>query len=184
MTVERVGFFKLVSDAENKVMLGALLVTDVVGKPEEFRVTYPVKPTGLQRQLYGAALWAHVGVELCGAPLFKSLKARPELLVVSHAEFVALDRVSAATNVLFLDKAGETLRVAGASERAGLEKVNSASSRFEPLRVQYPNTYSVERVRTIYQQVVDLYSAIDLLEPFQRIDVAVKMLRESDERFR
>jgi hypothetical protein len=186
MAVERVGFFKLVSDTDDKAMLGALLVTDLLGKPEEFRVTYPVKPTSLQRQLYGAALWGHVGIELCGAPLFKSLKAKPELLVVGHTDFVALENVAGASHVFFLDKAGETIRVAGAGnpDRAGLEKVKSANNRFSPLRVHYPVSYSIERIRSVYQNIVDLYSTIDLLEPFQRIDVAVKMLRDGDDRFR
>ncbi|MEZ4619252.1 MAG: hypothetical protein R2867_27585 [Caldilineaceae bacterium] len=65
---KHIAFYKLIYDSEAKNLLGAILVLDELGKPQEFRVTYPVKPTMIQRQLYGDALVPHVGIELCGKP--------------------------------------------------------------------------------------------------------------------
>jgi len=71
---DTIGFYALLSTTDNKGFVGALLITDDLGKPEEFRVTYPVKPTTLQRQLYGDSLIPHIGIELCGKPLYQALR--------------------------------------------------------------------------------------------------------------
>ena len=79
---DMIGFYSLVATSDEKGYLGALLVTDDIGKPEEFRVTHPVKPTLLQRQIYGETLIPHIGVSLCGVPLYEALKNKPSLLLV------------------------------------------------------------------------------------------------------
>jgi hypothetical protein len=180
-----VGFYKLITDEEHKRMIGALLVTDDLGKPEEFRVTYPVKPTLLQRQLYGASLFPHVGMELCGLPLYETLRSKPALLVVSHPDFLLLsDAIN--TPVVFLERAGHTLTVSvlGENTRPQQDKFQSATGRFEPIQVTYPITYREDRRGKAAELVIDFFNGIDLLEPFSRIDIAIRVLQEQDERFR
>ncbi|RIK33841.1 MAG: hypothetical protein DCC55_34190 [Chloroflexi bacterium] len=185
MAQKTVGFYTLIADDDLKRMLGALLVLDELGKPEEFRVTFPVKPTLIQRQLYGESLFPHVGVELCGLPLYQALKAKPQLMVVSHLEFLLLGDM-VASPLVFLEPAGSTLVVKGTSSnsRSAQKQIESPSGRFEPVRVAYPETYSPERCSQAAALVADFFRAIDLLEPFDRIDVAVQMLQEQDEKFR
>jgi len=179
------GFYKLVADEEHKRMLGALLVTDELGKPTEFRVTLPVKPTLIQRQLYGEALLPHVGVELCGLPLYQALKDKPALLVVSHPAFLPLnDRVQSL--LVYLERAGSSLVIKSTDDgnRSMSDKVASRSGRFEPISLTYPGAYEASQRSQALALVEDFFRAVDLLEPFERIDVAVRMLQEQDERFR
>jgi len=56
---------------------GAILVTDDWGKPLEFRCTAPVKPTAVQRTLYGSTLTPHLLVALIVEPLMEALNAEP-----------------------------------------------------------------------------------------------------------
>ena len=56
---------------------GAILVTDDWGKPLEFRFTAPVKPTAVQRTLYGSMLTPHLLVALIAEPLMEALNEEP-----------------------------------------------------------------------------------------------------------
>ncbi|MEA4908423.1 MAG: hypothetical protein VB089_12425 [Anaerolineaceae bacterium] len=60
---------------------GGVLVTDIATRPFEFRVTSPVKPTQLQRILYGSSLTEYVYGELIALPLLKSVKEKVTLAV-------------------------------------------------------------------------------------------------------
>lgn len=184
MTLKTVGFYKLISDEDRRRMLGALLVVDELGKPEEFRVTYPVKPTLIQRQIYGESLFPHVGMELCGLPLHDSLKRMPDLMVVSHPAFLLLgDAIT--SPLVYLERAGETLTVKsnnGLGHNA--ETIDSTSGLFAPISVVYPDSYQPHQRAEAAAIVADFFRAVDLLEPFNRIDVSVRILQEQDEKFR
>jgi hypothetical protein len=45
------------------------MVIDHRGYPLEFRCTTPVKPTPIQKIIYGSLLDQYIGVELCGKRL-------------------------------------------------------------------------------------------------------------------
>ena len=63
------GFLALYETSGNEGYLGAILVTNNQGVPQEFRCTHPVKPTNIQKPLYGNTLEPYIGITLCGAPL-------------------------------------------------------------------------------------------------------------------
>lgn len=67
-----IGFLSLIETEAKDGYLGALLVTDARGIPQEFRCTHPVKPTTVQKSLYGDTLLPHIGINLCGIPLIKA----------------------------------------------------------------------------------------------------------------
>ena len=61
MSTKHIGFLQLF-EAEDSY-IGAILLTDLDSVPVEFRVTLPVRPTSIQRTLYGRALAPYIGVE-------------------------------------------------------------------------------------------------------------------------
>ncbi len=161
-----------------------MLITDNLGKPEEFRVTYPVKPSNLQRLLYGDSLLPHIGIELTAKPLWNSIKFRPDVLVVSEDQFLPL-----ATNieclVVQLDRLGDKLTInTGAEETSRVSKVVSASGRFVPLAVKFPTNYTEEQRAQAMTLLERFFIVLDLPEPFQRIETAIKALASQDEKFR
>jgi hypothetical protein len=182
---EKVGFFKLISSSDQGTMIGALLVTDAMGMPEEFRVTHPVKPTLIQRQLYGDSLFRHVGVDLCGKPLSDVLENHPALIVVSHRQLLALaEQIS--TPVVFLELVENALRIkaSDSGQKNQIEKIQSKSESFEPVFATYPASYSLDRQVETATLTKKLFNRLDLLEPFNRIDVSVRVLQGRDKRFR
>jgi len=60
---------------------GGALVTDIYSRPYEFRVTSPIKPTQLQKVLYGKSLVDYMYGELICTPLLKSLKEAVTLAI-------------------------------------------------------------------------------------------------------
>lgn len=180
-----IGFLKLQLTHDKKGILTALLVTDDMGIPQEFRVTFPVRPTPLQGRLYGQSLIPHIGVELCGKPLFAATDNKPAVLLVSDPRFLPLgDAVPC--SVAFIQRLGDTLRVSVDSEGDTPEprKLQSVSGRFQPLAVDYPHSYDGSQMAEANQLLGRFFQGFDLLEPFDRIGVALDALSEQDERFR
>ena len=69
---------------EDGSVRGGALVTDTLSRPFEFRVTSPVKPTQLQKILYGRSLVEYMYGELIGLPLLKQLKETVSLAICKN----------------------------------------------------------------------------------------------------
>jgi len=185
MMSERIGFYDLRPTLDDKGFMGAMLVTDELGKPEEFRVTYPVKPSNLQRQLYGQSLLPHIGVELCGKPLFQSLRSKPEIVVLRDPLFLDLAQY-VNTQVVCLERMAEKLVISADGDDKSERKatITSPSARFEPVSVTYPDSYDDDQRNALQATILRFFRGFDVVEPFDRIVVAIKMLSEQDEKFR
>ena len=184
---KRVGYYRLLTDQHNDWMLGAVLVTDDIGKPEEFKVTYPVRPTLIQRQLYGHSLITHVGIELCGKPLFHDLNTKPQLLLINDERFLLLaDDDDIVCPVAFMERAGESISLNTPSQKlmANRQTIQPSTARFQPVTVAYPPNYRQEQIRDTANLIDYFFSAFDLIEPFNRIEVAIQALREQDQKFK
>lgn len=177
-------FFTVEPTKDNKGYLGAMLVTNDLGKPEEFRVTYPIKPTTLQRQLYGDSLMVHIGVSLCGLPLQKALKTKPEIFIVTDRRFLSLaDEIQ--TPVVQIERVGEAFAVGTGDDTSPLrKKIHSKTGRFQPLSVLVPTSFDEARLQTSLNILEKHFQTIDLVEPFERIKGALQALDVQDERFR
>jgi len=177
------GFLTLNPTASDDGYLGAILILDSTGCPKEFRATYPVKPTLIQRTLYGNALERYIGVELCAKPLLKNISHTIQLLVVNQ-EFLLDVRMNVDFPVVLIRKVGEAIEVSSTenTEIGRKIRIDSTSGRFQPVQI---STFrdSSDELDQVKPLVEKLYSDIDLLEPFERIERALKALATQDKRF-
>ncbi|HET6428738.1 MAG TPA: hypothetical protein VFJ30_10035, partial [Phycisphaerae bacterium] len=90
MATDRMVFLSTAEFEDGQVLRGGALVTDISTEPFEFRCTSPVRPTTLQRILWGARLSAHIRANLIGTPLLRSLQQKYGLVVVTEHEFLEL----------------------------------------------------------------------------------------------
>jgi hypothetical protein len=180
---ENIAFFSLEKTKDNKGVIGAILVTDDLGMPQEFRVTYPVKPTKLQERLYGNSLLVHIGITLCGEPLYKALKNKPELLLVSRRAYLPL-ATKVNSGVAHVVRIGETIVADKDGEPTSEKNIHSKSGRFQPIQVFFPPEYNEQEQKDTTTLLEKYFQGIDLIEPFDRIKSAVEALGEQDERFR
>lgn len=154
------GFLALYETSNHDGYLGAILVTDLQGVPQEFRCTHPVKPTTLQRPLYGDALESYIGINLCGIPLIESLQNKPSLIVV-HKEFLLGVREASSGPVIFVRRAGEAIDVktSGSPEsKSKRERVDCPTGRFQPVVIMCHYEYNddINSAREILEKSIQL----------------------------
>jgi hypothetical protein len=175
LSLDNLGFVA-VSKIEEDVFRGGILVTDPRGKPLEFRCTSPIHPNSVQKTLYGGTLWPHIAVTLVGLPLLRGVTQSPDILMVNQADFLEM-RPEMDAPVLLLSRQGETMTLAeGAELRAIRELVTSPSGRFDPIVATCHWEHGAD-LRVI-ERLRAACSAIDLMEPFERINSALKFVHE------
>jgi hypothetical protein len=177
-------FFALYETSSNDGYLGTVLVTDLQGIPQEFRCTHPVKPTTIQKPLYGDALEPYIGVHLCGVPLFKSIQNLPSLIVV-HKEHLLDIRKSLSCPVIYIRRAGEAIDVSS-SDKSGAslkrERIDCSNGRFQPIVFNTHPDFSDDT--TAAKEILEkIFSYLDPIEPFERMEKAIEVLSKQDKRF-
>jgi len=172
----------LIVDARENYFRGAALVTDSRGIPTDFRYTEPVRPTRLERILYGGALDIYLREEVILENLIKAIETKPTLWIVDSEILIApvqkLSKLPAlameATQRTPLDHAGQ---VEPTVEQGVF--IFQADGISAPLRV----TVSPENAPKIAQLTGSLAAAaeeMELSEPFTRIARAIEAIAEAE----
>ena len=176
-----IGFLTVEPTYDQIGLIGAVLVLDDKGYPLEFRCTTPVRPTTIQRTLYGSLLKPYVGVELCGKRLLAEMQRKPALIVTSSLDLLALSEGE--TPVVAVLPVGEIIETESLAKDVARERLESASGRFQPviLMTRQDQQQEVNKVKIILN---DMFRNFDLVEPFERIKTALKALAESDPKYR
>lgn len=148
---------------------GAILVTDDWGKPLEFRCTAPVKPTSVQRTLYGSTLMPHVLVELIAKPLMDSLNEEPVAVLVSYETFLDL-RHKVDVPVVQIRRQGTGVKVTAASDEEGNQNIvmDSESGKFAPIIVEAHWKFP-DDTNSCASLLKELFGRWDVVEPFERL---------------
>ncbi len=172
-----IGFLTL-EQTSTDGFIGAILVTDSTGVPQEFRCTHSVKPTGIQRQLYGGMLQPHIGVELCGRPLLREIKTKPAIILVKETFMLAI-RGNLDKPVVWIGQASGVIERGDATTNS--EKLESQGGEYEPMVVkpQIGNNPDLPIAMEILRSL-----SFDPLEPFARVQTALKSLAEADAKYR
>jgi len=178
------GFLSLYETLTNDGYLGAILITDLQGIPQEFRCTHPVKPTTIQKPLYGNTLEPYIGVNLCGIPLIQSIQNKPELIVV-HEEFLLDVRKASPCPVLFIRRAGEAIDIKTSDSTETTlkrERIDCSTGRFQPIVFAAHPDFDDDRMPT--REILEkIFSYLDPIEPFERMAKAIEVLGKQDKRF-
>jgi len=197
MDAEKVLFLDVARFEDGRVLRGGALVTDLATEPIEFRCTTPVRPTKLQKILWGARLSAHVASHLLGMPLLRSLESDYVVVAVRDEDFFEV-RGNIEIPVVRLLKHGELeFDVPGKSEDMdSIEAegnstshqqipdddsalLESGSGRFEPVVISCHKGYRDDRkrARSILRPI---FRTRDVLEPFERIQRALQAIHEEE----
>ena len=178
------GFLALFETLSKDGYLGTVLVTDFQGIPQEFRCTHPVKPTTIQKPLYGDMLEPYIGVNLCGIPLFKSIQNIPSLIIVNK-EFLLDVRKEISCPVIFIRRAGEVIDLKSSNTEETIlkrERVDCATGRFQPVILTSHPDFSDDT--TVARDILEkIFSYLDPIEPFERMAKAIEVLGKQDKRF-
>ena len=171
-----VGFLGLYQTSSQDGYLGAILITDLHGVPQEFRCTHPVKPTTIQKPLYGNTL--------CGIPLTESIRKKPSLIVISD-EFLLDVRIGFPSPVVFIRRAGEAIDIRasdGQETTLKRERVDCSTGKFQPIMFSPHHDFD-EDIASAREILDKIFPFFDPLEPFERISKALEVLAKQDSRF-
>lgn len=154
------GFLAITHEAGG--YLGGYLVTNTWGRPVEFRVSSAVQPNRIQQALYGPTLPDYLHGELIGRSLVEKTTTAVDLIVVNTLPAVAL-RNTIPTPVVALDFEARE------EPPAGWHRFRHKRS---SLPLLLPQKWREDESR-IRQPLDSLDEALDLAEPFARIQAAV-----------
>jgi hypothetical protein len=138
---------------------GGALVTDLETRPYEFRVTTPVKPTSMQRVLYGNTLPEYVYGELISFPLVQAIKEEISLVITKNENLLIM-RPKVSFPVVFISR-GST----GSLTDGSGEKVSTIT--FKAHQSYAGESDWAETLLT------DLIARHDPFEPFDRLKIAM-----------
>ena len=182
-----IAYFAVHPTSDEQGYLGAMLVIDQIGVPQEFRCTLPVRPSAPQKALYGNTLEPYLFNELLGVPLARAVTSNLSAFIVGNTMLLQL-REHLESPLLHLEELGESLSVHSSSADAATtlnrtHRIEGYHGGFKPVsamtQVGYEGDY--EKIKEDLEQMANY---VDLLEPFERITTALNVLRERDDRFK
>jgi hypothetical protein len=168
-TLTNLGFLTVLREANG--YLGGYLVTNVWGRPLEFRLSSAVQPNRVQQILYAATLEPYVCADLIGKTLVDKTAA-PVQLIVTDRETVLDLRLKLDSPVLWLAGVEEARATALAENGA---TVTPAQAGRGPLLCHPRFLDDVARSRALLAR---LDNSFDLVEPFVRIREAISEARK------
>ena len=160
---------------------GASLVVDLRGIPMDFRYTDPIRPSRLERILYGSALDVYLREELILQSLLGAVEVSPSLWICGEGDLLVPLKTAGKGKAILL---GTTTRpplesvgdVEPTSEAEAL--MVQADSVSAPLRVSFPPGTRPDEVKQVTALLVEAAKTMELLEPFGRIGKALLSLKE------
>ena len=171
-----VGFISIV-ELSKDLFRGGMLLTDLRGKPQDFRCTSAIKPSAIQKVLYGGTLMEHMALDLCGLPLLKAMPKKPVLLLTNIPGLLVL-RPESEQPVLWLRRQSETLPSAGTGNVGeACELIASEAGLFDTIMASSHSEYGAELGGAI-GFIREMARAVDPLEPFDRVQAALKLVQD------
>ena len=175
--------YMIVDGAEGQIR-GASLVTDARGIPMDFRYTDPIKPSRLERILYGSALDTYLKEELILESLLDAVEIDPQLWICNDSEMlIPLKTVGKVKAVLIEESPHVPLDAVGHIESTADSKVFwiQTEPNGNPLRAEFPEGTRTDEIQQIAGILTDAAKTMNLLEPFTRIQKALSSLGSGGE---
>ena len=151
-----------------------ILITDESTRPIEFRAVSDVKIDKLQKILYGETLQQTFLKEQYTIDLVNAIENLPDILLTQDKELLNV-RPKLPIPVGFLTKLDPMQAIDRFSH-----KISDITGKFETLMLTM-HPFDERLVVPISKQLQTIYKNFNLLEPFHRIETAIKYLAEEKE---
>ena len=151
---------------EDGSIRGGVLITDLETRPYEFRVTSPVKPTPLQRVLYGRTLVDYVYGDLICLPLIWATKEKLSLAIVRHENLLII-RPNISIPMIYINQ----------NSKSNNNDQNTDGIR--PIIIKPHRNFPGEEAwaETLLTNIMQRH---ELLEPFERLKTAISEVNKKN----
>lgn len=160
-----------------QALRGAALVTDAATEPVEFRCTSAIRPTLLQRTLWGKRLDGYIASRLVGKPLLDALSNSVALVVVRKPEFVELRTLIGIPLVQLLKNQELSMASPVSSATDNDDILQSAGGQFEPIVLKVHRQHPDDR-KSASDVLAEAFRLHNVLEPFERIKNALDLVHQ------
>lgn len=157
---------------------GAALLTDSLTEPLEFRCTSEVRPTKLQKTLWGDRLIGHIATRLIGKPLLDALNNAPSLVVVRKPEFVELRSLIDLPLIQLLREEEGSKATANCDSGSKIEPFDRDGNG-EPIWITVHRQFEAD-LEAARELLKDSFLAVPLFEPFERIETSLKIVHHQE----
>lgn len=147
--------------------VGAVLVVDELGIPQEFKYTEPVSPTPLQKILYGKSLELYLTVEIIAKSLLKSVEQKPEVFLTDNISLVE------ASDQVYYVSSYSTSKLEQSQNSEPNECVIPLQN--ESLKFVSKSNFTQDKIEKL-KKIVEEF---DVMEPFQRLSRALEFVCRS-----
>lgn len=178
MGKQLIGYIAL--ETKDHYFRGAALVTDQRGIPADFRYTEPVRPTKIERILYGGALDIYLREEVILQNLLDAIEAKPTLWLVEEDELLQpVQRISRLPVVSVQQTQRSPLEQSGHYEPTGERGVFvfQADNISAPLRLTVSEE-NIAKIAQFAQNLTQLAEDMEIMEPFNRISKAIEAVEQ------
>ncbi len=169
------GYFKMYTEKE--MYLGGLMVVDHRGIPVEFKYTDTIKPSKLQKVLYGGVLEKYLKEEVIIGNLIEKLEIRPEVYVVDKLENMVLNKFVKEQVMLLKETPNKSLDNPGDYQfLKDDEAVYQVDESNQPIRIQFKEGKGEE----LFNMLNSFGLEGNLIEPFKRVEEALRLICKGD----
>jgi hypothetical protein len=169
-TIQSVGFLTILH--ENNGYLGGYLVTNLWGRPLEFRLSTAVQPNRIQQILYGGTLQSYLCADLIGKTLVEKTASTAQCLFTDCEPALGL-RLHIDVPVVCLQLASSKSEPPNSRPTTNIEPGNGNGRWPVICHPRFPADAAVVRELLDY-----LEGGLDLAEPFLRIREAISEARK------
>jgi hypothetical protein len=173
-----IGFLGFREFDKGEAYRGAILVTDDWSKPLEFRCTAPVRPTAIQRTLYGKSLLPHVLTELIGAPLITSVRETPQLILIADEAYFDVRHKVSMPVIRVARPSGISKTQQEDQPKSKSLLLQSASGKFAQVEIEAHWKF-VADLDSSAERLRDLFGRWDLTEPFHRLAEGLQYVHDA-----
>lgn len=166
----------LVTLQETDAFLGGTMITDHHGIPIDFKYTDPIIPTKVQRIIYGSVLETYIRNHVLISALAKDIGVPPSFFIVLPEQLAAIQEAQELLVVAIQRTQFASLGDPGSVTRGkeGDCLVQGCHGP-HPLRIVF-GEIDTTRQKTIMDDLVRLSKYMDVVEPLERLQTALKSL--------
>jgi hypothetical protein len=155
--------YMMVTRMDDNKYLGGIMITDAYAIPIEFKYSEPIKPTGLQKILYGNSIEKYLMVDVIAKKLLQNIQEKPKYILLDDSRLLDLQGKS------------PTIYITNASvmDEGNGERVRDELQR-DTLETGYTIIYNGTMMSDDIKWLERISDEIDILEPFRRLKEALK----------
>ncbi len=166
--------YLLAEAVESSTWAGGLLITDERGLPVDFRYVEPIRPSKLQKLIYGEALKRYLILEAIAGTLIKAAKPEADWVFTSDPLLLEIDSQVQGRFVVIENGQGTSLSGVGEWQVDGPGKLAMQVAPEGPAVNLTFHADGEEATEEIAKDLAWLAERLDFTEPLARVQVALK----------